>query len=132
MANEMTCACQSCGHNHDDHAHDHSGHNHDHDHGTTPAGNIIYGLSLILAIPAVVPGLLPPLWQALLLVAATMLAGYPMFVAGFKGIFKLSLDEFTLMTVAVIAAFALGEWGEAFLVTALFRLGNLLDRKSVV
>lgn len=52
-----------------------------------------------------------PLWWLRLAIqaAATLFAGYDLLIAGFKGLFKFSLDEMTLMTIAVVAAFAIGE-----------------------
>ncbi len=69
--------------------------------------------------------------RLILFAVATLLAGYPLFRDGLKGLTRLSLDETTLLTVAVVAAFAIGEYPEAFMVTALFRIGNLLENAAV-
>lgn len=58
-------------------------------------------------------------------------AGYEVIIKGFKAILKLRLDETTLMSIAVIAAFFLGEFVEAALVTVLFGIGELLEDKAV-
>lgn len=63
--------------------------------------------------------------------AATLLAGWEVFVDGFKNIIKLRIDETTLMSVAVIAAFCLGEFVEAAMVAILFSLGEFIEEKAV-
>ena len=45
--------------------------------------------------------------------------------------FKLEIDETTLLTIAVIAAFALGEFVEAAMVTILFAVGEIVEEKAV-
>ncbi len=128
-------ACACCADEHEDHPAPHSDHKHSHEHshesdtGRRPL--ILFGAALALGAVTFIPGLLPPIVAAALLAGATVLAGYSMFIEGVKGLFKLSLDEFTLMTIAIVAAWALGEWQEAFMVTALFRLGNIFENLAV-
>ena len=56
---------------------------------------------------------------------ATLLSGYKVFIKGAKNILKLRIDETTLMAVAVIAAFCLGDFVEAAMVTILFSIGEI-------
>lgn len=71
-------------------------------------------------------------WTVMLLsLAATLLAGTKIFIKGFKNAIKLRIDETTLMTVAVIAAFCLGEFVEAAMVTILFSIGEFIEGKAV-
>ena len=58
---------------------------------------------------------------------ATVLAGYKIFLKSLK--FK--IDETTLLVIAVISAFILGEYAEAAMVTVLFSLGELIEEKAV-
>ena len=51
---------------------------------------------------------------------ATLACGYETFIEGIKSLFKLKLDETTLLAIAVVAAFCLGEFTEAAFVTLLF------------
>jgi Cd2+/Zn2+-exporting ATPase len=62
---------------------------------------------------------------------ALALAGFKTFERGFKNIFKLRFEETALMTIAVIAAFCLGEFVEAAMVTILFSIGELIEDKAV-
>lgn len=64
-------------------------------------------------------------------VLAVLLSGYDVVIEGVKSVFKLRLDETTLMTVAVAAAMALGDFVEAAAVTVLFGIGELLEDKAV-
>ena len=62
---------------------------------------------------------------------ATVLSGWRTFIKGVKSVFKLQIDETTLLTIAVIAAFALGEFVEAAMVTILFAVGEMVEEKAV-
>jgi Cd2+/Zn2+-exporting ATPase len=68
---------------------------------------------------------------AILSVIAIVLSGYKVFIQGVKSIFKLRLDESTLMSIAVIAAFCLGQFVEGAMVTILFGIGEMLEDKAV-
>ncbi len=62
---------------------------------------------------------------------AAVMAGYKVFIKGVKSLFKLRLDETTLLTIAVVAAIILGEYVEACAVTVLFALGEWLEDIAV-
>ena len=62
---------------------------------------------------------------------ATLLSGYNVFIKGAKNILKLRIDETTLMAVAVIAAFCLGDFVEAAMVTILFSIGEIFEDRAV-
>ena len=83
---------------------------------------VLIGVSFL--IPA---GIFRTLVQA----AATLLIGWKMFWEGLKGLVHFSLDEMTLMTVAVVAAFAIGEGFEGAMVTILFQIGELFENRAV-
>ena len=63
--------------------------------------------------------------------AATLAAGYDVFLKGFKNAFKLRIEETVLITIAVIAAFCLGEFTEAAAVTILFSIGEFIEDLAV-
>lgn len=64
-------------------------------------------------------------------IAATLLSGYKIFLKGLKNAVKLKIDETVLLTVAVAAAFCLGEFVEAAMVTILFSLGEFIEDIAV-
>lgn len=64
-------------------------------------------------------------------VATILLAGYEIIIEGILNIFKLNFEEDTLMTIAVIAAFVLGDFSEACLVILLFKLGEMIEDRAV-
>lgn len=72
-------------------------------------------------------------WIALLALSlvATVLSGWRTFLKGIKSVLRLRIDETTLLTIAVIAAFALGEFVEAAMVTILFAVGEIVEEKAV-
>ena len=67
----------------------------------------------------------------ILSILAAAASGYDVVIDGVKSAVKLRLDETTLMTVAVTAAMALGDFVEAAAVTVLFGIGELLEDKAV-
>lgn len=69
--------------------------------------------------------------QVCLCFASILLAGYKTFIKGIKNIFKLRFDETALLTIAVAAAFCLGEFVEAAMVTILFAVGEFIEDKAV-
>ena len=68
---------------------------------------------------------------ALLSAAAIIMSGYKVCISGVKSVLKLRIDETTLMTIAVIAAFCLGQFVEGAMVTILFGIGEMLEDKAV-
>jgi Cd2+/Zn2+-exporting ATPase len=90
---------------------------------------ILYIISIIIFILSFIPVFSQfKIWMYLLVV---ILAGYDLILEGIKNIFKLNFEEDTLMTIAVIAAFALGEYPESCMVILLFKLGEFLEDKAV-
>ena len=63
--------------------------------------------------------------------AATLLAGWKVFIKGFRNLIKFRIEETVLMTIAVIAAFVLGEYVEGAMVTLLFTIGELIEDYAV-
>lgn len=90
---------------------------------------ILYIVSILIFILTFIPILENYKIFAYLLVI--LLSGYELIIEGIKNIFKLNFEEDTLMTIAVIAAFCLGEFPESCMVVLLFRLGEFLEEKAV-
>ncbi|MGN0450458.1 MAG: heavy metal translocating P-type ATPase [Ruminococcus sp.] len=67
----------------------------------------------------------------ILSVAATLISGYNIFIKGIKNAVRLKIDETVLLAVAVVAAFCLGEFVEAAMVTILFSLGEFIEDIAV-
>ncbi len=119
------CCGEDCGHSHDE------------------ALSAPYSRPLTIAGGVLVATSLLPAWGALapwILGTGTLLIGYPLFVAGTGAMLRsFALDEMSLMTIAVVAAFGLAATSpdpteslfEAFAVIALFRLGNYLEARAI-
>ena len=133
------CGCGQHEH-HDGHdSHDSHEHGHSHERGHGHAGNsknILLAASVLLAAAALVLHLFvqgdTAYWVVCgLSLAATLCAGYDVFIKGFKNAFRLRIEETVLITVAVIAAFCLGEYVEAAAVTVLFSIGEFIEDLAV-
>lgn len=89
----------------------------------------LYGLAVILFIISFIPVWTP--YRMYIHLAVVLLAGYELLLTGIQNIFHLNFEEDTLMTIAVIAAFILGEYPESCMVVLLFGLGEFLEEKAV-
>lgn len=63
----------------------------------------------------------------ILLIAATVICGLPVFIDAAKAVAKFKIDESLLLVIAVAAALFLGEYFEAAAVSMLFGAGELLE-----
>ena len=85
--------------------------------------------AILLAIPAFIID--ESIMRLVLMLAAILLVGFPIFRQGIINIFKLNFEELSLLTIAVTAACIIGEYPEALLVTLLFRIGEMLEDIAV-
>lgn len=127
-------------HEHEHHEHCHGdccGHDHEHEHGESgKVKNILLISSIVLGAAALVLHILSDStaahWTVFALsLAATLAAGYDVFLKGLKNAFRLRIEETVLITIAVIAAFCLGEYVEAAMVTILFSIGEFIEDLAV-
>lgn len=110
---------------------------HEHHHGESgKLEKVLLAVSVALGIAALIMHLTVKTesthWIVFgLAAAAALLSGYETFYHGFKNLIKLRIDESTLMTIAVIAAFCLGEFVEGAMVSILFAIGEFIEDIAV-
>ncbi|WP_338754183.1 cation-translocating P-type ATPase [Bacillus sp. FJAT-52991] len=103
------------------------GHHHAEGHGG-PNWKVLLSLSTILFVSALLlEDYLPVAAVVSIYVAATVISGYQTFIKGMKNLFRFKFNIDTLMTVALVGAFSIGEWREGTLVAILFGLNEYLE-----
>ena len=117
------------------HSHEHSEHSHEHEEHESLAGEFItLAVGAVLFIAAVLTGHfldIAPLSVGLY-AAAYLILGYSILIATGKNICSLRFfDENTLMAVATLGAFAIGEYAEAVGVVLFFRIGEIFEDIAV-
>ena len=127
---EKENAC-GCGHEHE-HAHPEietcgCDHCHEHEKDENKALPIIITVLCAAAIGISFLPFFGSTVRNIILTAVILISGMPVFINAVKSISKLRIDESILLVIAVIAAFLLGEYFEAAVVSVLFRIGELME-----
>lgn len=123
----MVCKNEHCS------CHEHEHHHEHHDDDNSKLELIFLIISIVFAATAFVLELLniSAIAVGILAGIAIALSGYEVCIEGVKSVINRKIDETTLMTVAVIAAFCLGEFVEGAMVTILFGIGEMVEDKAV-
>ena len=138
MHDHLSCDCHH-EHCHDEHC-DHHGHEHDggcscgcgHEHSADTPWRLLIAFGLFLA-GVFVPGLFSwPTWvQGIWMMVAAFYTLISVFREAMEELKDRRMGENTLLVIAVVAAFAIGEWLEGTLVVLLFSLGEWLEGKAM-
>ncbi|MEO6684323.1 MAG: hypothetical protein ABIN24_00095, partial [Dyadobacter sp.] len=128
-------------HNHGDHNHD-DDHDHDHDHGGGENASLLIGrwplwlsLTILAVFLFVTYGLkieINEYAEIALMLSAYLLAGYKTIALAFRRIKRGDLfNEFTLMTIATLGAFYIGQYSEGVAVMIFYEIGELIQDLAV-
>lgn len=102
-------------------------HDHDHSHGDTKLIVQIV-ISTLLFFLAFFTDKYMPTWGSFsIYFVAAALSGYQTFFKGLKNLFRLKFNIDTLMTVALVGAFVIGDWREGTVVAILFGVNEYLE-----
>ena len=95
--------------------------------------NILTFISGGLLLTALVTHLINPgsLTQDLLLIAASLVAGYPVMIKAFQALRMKAFSIDLLVTIAVVGAMIIGEYTESAVVTFLFLFGDYLEGRTL-
>ncbi|MFB7304486.1 heavy metal translocating P-type ATPase [Heyndrickxia sporothermodurans] len=110
----------------DEHAHDDHNHTHAHSHSNRMLKTLII-MSAVLYFIAIFVGKWSEGIAITIFIIAAALSGYQTFIQGIKNLFRLKFNIDTLMTIALIGAFGIGEWKEGTLVAILFGINEFLE-----
>lgn len=117
------------GHNHGGHGHEGCACHGEKDNSEIKKDLITVGICAAVFALSFIPVLEPfALWICL---AVTIIAGRETLTAGFKDLMKFHFGEETLMSLAVVAAFIIGEYVEGTMVALLFTFGENLEGLAV-
>lgn len=126
------CCCGHCHEHSHEHEHDHS---HSHSKNESHSGEIIsFIIGAAIFAAAVISGKILDIkpMTLVLYAGAYLILGYRILLATFKNIrTKNFFDENTLMTIATLGAFALGEYSEAVGVVLFFKIGEMFEDYAV-
>ncbi len=129
--NHEECECTHCHeHHHEHHGHEGCGCGHDHEHSEPLNKKKIILKYTLGALPVIVGfmGFIPFYIPVIASVAAYLIFGAEVFGGMLKGFAKKQIfTEFTLMCVATIGAFAIGEYADAAAVMYLYSLGETIS-----
>jgi Cd2+/Zn2+-exporting ATPase len=123
-----------------DHDHEHDDHDHDHDHGEEGGGwfshwPLLSALLILVVMQAIELGFKIHLPLAIALPiysAAYLLAGYNVLFLAYRKAIRLDFfNEFFLMSVATIGAFAIGSYSEGVAVMVFYSIGEWFQDAAV-
>jgi Cd2+/Zn2+-exporting ATPase/Cu+-exporting ATPase len=118
-------------HQHHEHEHDHDGWHDDHDHGTgwQEWGRVAFVAALLLVVWL---HLVPRAGGIdLVAIAGVLIGGYPIFKEAIADLLELRMTMELSMTIALIAASAIGEFFTALLITVFVLIAEILEGMTV-
>lgn len=104
-------------------------HIHDEEEEITKLDIFLYIISILLFILTIF--IVPNNLKIIGYLITLLLSGSKLLIEGIKKLIKFNFEEETLMSIAIIAAFILGEYEESCLVILLFKIGEFLEHKAI-
>lgn len=128
MKDEHKCECGCCHEQEHKHAEiETCGCDHCHEEKKEGVLPIVITVAGALLIAASFLPFINDIIRTVMLIAATLICGIPIFINAAKSVVKFKINESLLLVIAVTAAIFLGEFFEAAVVSVLFRVGELME-----
>jgi len=119
------------GHDHDHDEHEHHEHGHDHDHASGPAEYVRLGVMALIVIASLTGwwrGFMDQDWLAF---AGTIIGGFPIYREAWENLLKRRMTMELSMTIALLAALAIGQFFTAIVIAFFVLFAELLEGYTV-
>jgi P-type Cu+ transporter len=118
-------------HDHDHDEHEHHDHGHDHDHASGPAEFVRLGVMALIVIASLTGwwrGFMDQDWLAF---AGTIIGGFPIYREAWENLLKRRMTMELSMTIALLAALAIGQFFTAIVIAFFVLFAELLEGYTV-
>ena len=118
-------------HRHDHDQHDHHEHDHDHDHAAGPAEYLRLGVMALIVIASLTSWWRPFMGRDWLAFAGTIIGGFPIYKEAWENLLKRRMTMELSMTIALLAALAIGQFFTAIVIAFFVLFAELLEGYTV-
>jgi heavy metal translocating P-type ATPase len=119
------------GHDHGHHDHDHHGYGHDHDHAAGTSEYVRLGVMALIVIASLTGWWRASMDRDWLAFAGTIIGGFPIYKEAWENLLKRRMTMELSMTIALLAALAIGQFFTAIVIAFFVLFAELLEGYTV-